>query len=70
MLVQNLVATNDVNGNPRRLWVIMDPKHGDIVKVIDEGYGGRPAETRGYIQLPSYEIKASMYNYLLKAYGN
>ena len=35
-------AGNDVNGNPRRVFVVFDKN--DIVKVINEGYRGWPSE--------------------------
>ena len=34
-------ATNDTNGNPRRVWVGLN-QFGHILRVEDEGYAGRP----------------------------
>ena len=34
-----LNAGNDRNGNPRRVFVVIDPRHG-VVDAIDEGYSG------------------------------
>jgi len=33
---------NDVNGNPRRGWMVSD-EQGRMVGFVDEGYTGRPA---------------------------
>lgn len=34
-------AGNDRNGNPRRVYVILDCKSGNIIETVDEGYQGR-----------------------------
>lgn len=39
--VQRIRTTNDVNGNPRRLWIGYRST-GAVMSVVDEGYGGRP----------------------------
>ena len=36
--VVHLKAPNDTNGNPRRLFVLLD--RGDIIGVVNEGYEG------------------------------
>jgi hypothetical protein len=36
----HLCATNDTNGNPRRLYLILNDE-GNPVKALDEGYRGR-----------------------------
>ncbi len=38
-IILHLKARNDINGNPRRLYLPLD-KLGNIVNVIDEGYRG------------------------------
>jgi hypothetical protein len=38
-------ATNDTNGNPRRVWVGIT-KSGHVGRIEDEGYGGRPEWVR------------------------
>ena len=40
MLAIRLDAPNDNNGNPRRVWVVIDSKTGDIIDTIDEEYMG------------------------------
>ena len=41
-IVLYLKTSNDVNGNPRRLYLPLDPYMGDpITHVIEEGYRGR-----------------------------
>jgi hypothetical protein len=35
-----LCTTNDANGNPRRLFVIIDSATGHTIDVMDEGYAG------------------------------
>lgn len=64
-MYQHLRASNDKNGNPRRIFVLLDEK-GNVVTAIDEGYGGRPDECRGLIQLPSYNISATDYKEILR----
>lgn len=65
MLVQRLKAKNDINGNPRRIWVNYDDE-GAFIDVIDEGYGGMPAKLRGLPQLPEMNITITEYNDWLK----
>ena len=38
MTVINMCAPNDVNGNPRRLFVVLDEE--GVQWIIDEGYAG------------------------------
>jgi len=47
MIYLHLKCTNDNNGNPRRLFLVLDHK-GGIVDAIDEGYRGRCAVTKKY----------------------
>ena len=62
---QHLRAPNDSNGNPRRLWAIYEVASRSvtsrIVKVIDEGYGGRPDCVRKLVELPSIDITLGDY---------
>ncbi len=39
MVCIRLCAKHDTNGNPRRVFVLLD-SDGAIVRAIDEGYGG------------------------------
>lgn len=61
-IAQLVRTTNDVNGNPRRLWAVYDITETSNnlgvlpVKVIDEGYEGRPAETRAYPCLTAVHV--------------
>lgn len=41
-------AGNDTNGNPRRGWVVLDGRSGDMLDFVDESYLGRSALTRIY----------------------
>lgn len=43
--VQRYCAKNDVNGNPRRVYVIRD-ESGSVVATADEGYEGRSSAGR------------------------
>lgn len=70
---QHLNAGNDVNGNPRRLYVIYDLDNaGDISAVIDEGYAGRGALHNAgiradLIELAELDIPPAEYRRLLKS---
>ena len=39
MVAIKLCAKNDINGNPRRVFVVLDDM-GSLVEAIDEGYNG------------------------------
>lgn len=44
-----LATTNDVNGNPRRLRLVIDVTNACIVDILDEGYRGvQVTEDEGY----------------------
>jgi hypothetical protein len=63
-------ATNDVNGNPRRVWVGVN-QFGHILRVEDEGYAGRPdwvreASDRGVWDV-HIEVTVKDYRETLKA---
>jgi len=71
-----IVAPNDVNGNPRRCWII-EITQSRYVKVIDEGYSGSGALTEdgGFTQeekeqiletAPEIHVSANEYNFWLK----
>ena len=48
MIYIQLAASNDTNGNPRRVFVLFND-NGEIKEVIDEGYSGDPyANKEGY----------------------
>lgn len=65
---QHCRATNDVNGNPRRCYVVYD-RRGNIADVIDEGYQGLPAQLRAVVQLASVNITPSDYRALVRDHG-
>lgn len=56
---------NDINGNPRRLWVFFNAE-GNVRTVIDENYGGRPAACKGLVDLGSVEIAPGVYRAMKK----
>jgi hypothetical protein len=64
-MYQHLTAQNDRNGNPRRLYLVMDAD-GNIMDAIDEGYAGCPRWLRDLIQLPSIEIQPKTYREMLR----
>jgi len=71
MIAILLNAGNDVSGNPRRVFVVLNNK-GDIVEAIDEGYGGKaalfdkyPAVNRG-LSPSSFSTTPKEYRELLK----
>ena len=68
-LVQLWKADNDSNGNPRRLYVFMNPKTGQIIKAIDDGYKGRPYKYDSVVELPAVNITATEYRVILKEWG-
>lgn len=41
-------AGHDTNGNPRRGWIILDGRTGDMLDFVDEGYRGSSALSRTY----------------------
>ena len=65
LLMQRLIAPNDRNGNPRRLFVIYDADYGEIQAVFDEGYqglGAVPQDIRSVsVELPSIPVSVSTY---------
>lgn len=51
-------AGHDCNGNPRRVYAVIDVKSGDIIRGIDEGYRGEGAidlAMPGFRQRPSFQ---------------
>lgn len=71
MIFLHLDAGHDVNGNPRRLYVVLD-QQANVVEVIDEGYEGRgalrkyaPKTTRG-LPIVEFETTPRQYRELLK----
>ena len=67
MLAIYISAGNDVNGNPRRGWLITDDIMGDFTDFIDEGYYGDPGglyrhpEYKGIPRTPRINVTPSTY---------
>ena len=61
-------AGHDVNGNPRRGWMVLQCRTGDMIDFVDEGYEGRSAlkkhehAARG----PEIDVTPKMYRELKK----
>jgi hypothetical protein len=73
MYCQRLSATNDTNGNPRRVWVVYGDDgflHGSIMTARDENYGGQPLEFRTIPRLPDLDITQAEYKHILKSYAH
>jgi len=68
-MVQHLRTTNDTNGNPRRIYLLMTAE-GTVTRAIDEGYGNPPSEYGILVQLPSVNITPAEYRRTLKRWGN
>jgi hypothetical protein len=65
VLAIKLDAGNDTNGNPRRVFVIIDRKSGNMIDAIDEGYGGRQSLLDVYpnaIEGPTYVTTPRQYH--------
>ena len=70
MIYLHWSTKNDVNGNPRRLYMVLDDD-GCVVDVINEGYAGNSQVRRKYpdaVVGPRIEVPISEYNDWLK-YG-
>lgn len=65
---QHLTADNDTNGNPRRLYLVID-HDGAMVAAIDEGYLGKGAIAGydGLRELPELKITPRQYRDLRRA---
>jgi hypothetical protein len=71
MIAIHLNAGNDRNGNPRRLFLILNEK-ATIVRAIDEGYEGTQALVPEFASVPvSQQIPTTYkeYRYLLKQFS-
>lgn len=63
LIVIHAKTKNDTNGNPRRVFVVLDT-YGTIVETIDEGYEGSGAlRAGGYDKLPRFEIETTPSEY-------
>lgn len=69
-MIIHLAATNDTNGNPRRLYVKLD-RRGFIAGAWDEGYlgsGAIPSQYRREVVGPRLEITPGEYGELKRLY--
>lgn len=70
-VTQHLRAENDVNGNPRRVFVLYRVSSADhyaeMVGVEDEGYAGKPKAWAAYPELPPVNVAPKVYRAFLKA---
>ena len=72
MVVIKLNAGNDVNGNPRRVFVVLDGE--GIVKAIDEGYAGTANLEKHFpglkgCNVDTFETTPKEYRTLLREFG-
>lgn len=68
-IYQHLSAPNDVNGNPRRLYVVYSTINGEVLKVYDEGYGGLPGELKTELAMIGVVITVQTYNHIKQVYS-
>lgn len=61
MIWLRLMAKSSVNGNPRRLSVLIDGE-GEIRRVVDEGCTGKPLDAPGF-PIPVHEVTVPLYEY-------
>jgi hypothetical protein len=69
MLYIHLNAGHTGNGNPRRLFLVIDPDSGEAVDAVDEGYEGSSAVIRRYPEIkggPEIETTPAEYRRILK----
>ncbi len=66
IIMQQLKAPNDANGNPRRLYVFYGRGTGTLIGIHDEGYAGKPRAKAGIdiLELDGFEIIAAKYREL------
>lgn len=62
-------AGHSTTGNPRRGWVIIDHRSGDMLDFVEEGYRGREALTRTYpeaVMGPELQVTPGQYRDLVR----
>lgn len=62
-------AGHDANGNPRRGWATINPRTGDMVDFVDEGYKGSSAlrsECPKCVEGPEFQVTPGEYRDLKK----
>ena len=60
-ILQQQRHKNDSSGNPRRLWVFHTVEDGRPVRVVDEGYGGRPKTGPETLEISPVDVTPSEY---------
>jgi hypothetical protein len=48
VIVDHLAAPSDVNGNPRRVYLVRTARDGHVIAAIDEGYEGSSAWSKRF----------------------
>lgn len=68
VIVTRFRTKNDVNGNPRRVYIAYHSETGQIIDARDEGYHGQPKLGLGMhqVDLPDIETTPKEYRRLLK----
>ena len=68
-LIQHVKSAHDINGNPRRLYLVTTPW--GVINAYDEGYQGEkciPYSEIPIFRLPSINVSPSEWKRLLKQY--
>ena len=68
MFYQRLLCKNDVNGNPRRLYVAYEMIKGapEVMGIYDDGYAGKPKHLNGAPSIMDVSISPSKYREMYK----
>lgn len=61
-IYQHIIAPQDRNGNPQRLFMVYE---GRDFYAIDEGYRGRPKFLQDYLEIMPVNVSAKEYKALL-----
>lgn len=71
-MVIHCTALNDVNGNARRVYLVINTTNGDVLDAIDEGCEGLAAWRKKHptaIMGPSIDVTPQEYRNLLKQHS-
>lgn len=71
-IVNHMCAKNDINGNPRRCFVVQNLSTGLIDNVINEGFSGRQAWRDKYptaLEGVRFDVTLKEYKTLIKNWG-
>jgi hypothetical protein len=66
VIALHMAAVNDANGNPRRVFVLIDAQTGEVREVVDEGHMGTGAlnefrDKYTIIEGPRFEVTPAAY---------